>query len=217
MCVASNIVEGWDSSKQQPRASAFTNIPWQPLFRRSIYFSLNCWKMKLPSFTGSYTTPSFMNNLWCPTLRLRFEESHLQWWDKKKTTNFFVFYWEAVQCFFSQQHVAAKPILHSVHFYNILFLSFKKPLPFLSSVPFLFFFCKFLQGIHVCIHLHASSQNLEHLCAVFFFFFFFCVSLLERCWQFERSVPCFPFGSFGFAGLLSSLFFLVCSFLWPYI
>lgn len=216
MCVASNIVEGWDSSKQQPRASAFTNIPWQPLFRRSIYFSLNCWKMKLPSFTGSYTTPSFMNNLWCPTLRLRFEESHLQWWDKKKKQlTSLSFIERQYNAFFPSNMWRQNPYYTVFIFITFFFFPLKSPCLFSLLCLSCFSFASFCKA-SMCAYIYMHLVRILSTC-VLFFFFFFCVSLLERCWQFERSVPCFPFGSFGFAGLLSSLFFLVCSFLWPYI
>lgn len=158
-----------------------------------------------------------MNNLLCPTLRLRFEESHLQWWDKKKKkTNFFVFYWEAVQCFFPSNMWRQNPYYTVFIFITFFFFPLKSPCLFSLLCLSCFSFASFCKA-SMCAYIYMHLVRILSTCVLFFFFF--CVSLLERCWQFEWSVPCFPFGSwpFGFAGLLSSLFFLVCSFLWPYI
>lgn len=173
---------------------------------------------KLPSFTGSYTTPSFMNNLSCPTLCLRFEKSHLQWWDKKKKTNFFVFYWETVQCFFPSNMWRQNPFTQCSFFITFFFFPLKSPCLFSLLCLSCFSFASFCKA-SMCAYIYMHLVRILCTCVLFFFFFFFCVSLLVRCWQFERRYPAFLLEADPLALLVyyHHFFFLVCSFLWPYI
>lgn len=85
-----------------------------------------------------------------------------------------------------------------------------------------FFFAGLLQGtrtrVCVCLHLHASSQILEHL---FFFFFLMLCELIERRWQWVRSMKqlsfwrldfCTPVVPFTLTVLSSAFFFFFTPF-----